>query len=124
MSTATAASIQFGMATPIQTLFIVEDAMNLLPEVAVPRAQKMLGTLDAIEAKLASDLVLDQLQAEQIGNLKLRSADHGKTVTDLLEREYVRWAKRLADTLGCPLYPFSDRFSRSAGGVSNGRVTS
>lgn len=122
MATSTAASIQFGMATPIQTMFIVEDAMTLLPEVAVPRVQALLGILDNIVfGKMVE--AQDFLAAEKLGELTLRSADWGKTHPDLLERELRRYAGYLADTLGCPLYPFSRRFAGGAGSVGNGRVS-
>jgi len=99
-----------GQPRPIQTIFLVEQAMNLLTDAnSIDRIRKILGNLDEIETKL--EAALCSLQAEQVGNIKLRSADQGKTYPDLLEREYVRWAQRLADVLGVPLYAFSARFS-------------
>jgi hypothetical protein len=111
-----AASVQLGMPRPIPTMFIVEDALTLLTNaLAVRRCREILDTLDDIEQKLKAAIC--QLPAEQVGNIKLRSARAGETVTDLIEREYARWAKRLADLLGVPLYPYSARFRGVVAGM-------
>lgn len=110
-----AASLSFGVPRPVQTIFLVEEAIqNLLTNTfALERVRKILCVLDGIEEKLIS--ATSQLGVEQIGDLKLRGAKRGETFTDLLEREYVRWANRLADVLGVPLYPFSARFKQTSG---------
>ena len=102
-----AASIQFGQPRPIQTLFLVESAIeNVLPE-GEDRVRRTLRVLDEIECKLID--AQDRLAATQLDSLHLREGE-----PDLLEHEYHRWAGRLADTLGVPLYPFAERFRRSA----------
>lgn len=105
-----AASLSFGMARPVQTMFLVEQAIQTLltNPYAVERARKILCNLDRLEEQLMAATC--QLGVESIGNIKMRGAARGETHTDLLEREYVRWAKRLADLLGVPLYAYSDRF--------------
>lgn len=104
MESSFAASLQLGIPRPVQTIFLVEQAMVLLTnEYAIDRVRRVLWTLDQIESKLQSALC--SMIAEQLGDLKLR-ADY----PDKLEAEYVRWAKRLADIFGVPLYPYSDRF--------------
>ncbi len=119
METSFAASLQFGLPRPVQTIFIVEQAMNLLVNpFAVDRVRRVLWTLDDIEQKLQSALCT--LVAEQLGDLKLRGAEPGRTHPDLLEREYIRWARRLADILGVPLYPYSDRFKNR---VNTGNIS-
>lgn len=114
LETSLAASIQFGIPRPLQTVFLLESAMGLLVEPnAVERVKCLLDTLDGIESQLQR--AIKSLGAAKIGNLELRSAKIGETHTDLLEREYVRWARRLADVLGVPLYPYSARFRPGAG---------
>lgn len=110
-----AASIAFGVAQPVQTAFLLEEAIqNLLVNIyAVARVQRILQTLDSIEDQLRASTCT--LAAEALGELKLRGAEPGRTFPDLLEREYVRWAKRLADVLGVPLYGFAARFQGGAG---------
>jgi len=113
-----AASIQLGVARPVQTMFLVEEAIqNLLTNpYVVDRVRRVLQTLDNIEEKIRNSSTM--LAVEQVGNIRLRGADAGKTYTDLLEREYKRWAFRLADILGVPIYPFSRRFSATGPGRS------
>jgi hypothetical protein len=109
-----AASIQFGIPRPIQTLFLVETAMqNILPE-AEDRVRRTLGIMDDIELKLVD--AQDRLVARRLNGLELRDGE-----PDLLEKEYARWGARLADILGVPFYPFATRF-RAAGGVVAGSI--
>ena len=116
METSFAASLQFGIPRPTQTIFLVEQALGLLNNpFAVARVQKVLAILDNVECQLVGP-GQQLLYAEQLGELKLRPALEGQTSTDLLEREYVRWARRLADIFGVPLYPYSDRFKRRGAG--------
>lgn len=117
IETSGAASLQFGLPKPVQTAFILEQSFGLLNnEFAVDRVRRVLFTLDGIEEKLRDATCV--LVAEKLGDITLRGADDGKTYPDLLEREYIRWAKRLADILGVPLYAYSDRF-KSKGGTRN-----
>jgi hypothetical protein len=102
-----AASLLFSVPRPVETLFWVEDAMNLVLEIAVPRIRRLLAVLDQIEAQLIDSLT--RLKAAEVGNIKLRPAQNGVSEQDALEREYWRWSGRLADQLGVPRYPFSDR---------------
>jgi len=109
-----AASLQYGIPRPVQTMFLVQQAVQLLTNpFAVDRCRRILFTLDDIERKLQSATCT--LAVEKLGDMTLRGADAGKTFPDLLEREYVRWAKRLADLLGIPLYPYSARFRGGSG---------
>lgn len=120
-----AASISFGIARPVQTMFLVEDAIQVLLTnlFAVDRVRSVLQTMDNLEQQIAAAACM--LAAEQLGTMKLRSAKSGETFTDLLEREYVRWGYRLADILGVPVYAYSMRYRRGMYGgptVSNVRI--
>lgn len=120
VETSFAAALQFGVPRPIQTIFLLEQALGLLLNpYAVQRARTLLGKLDSIEEQMFEP-GMQLLYAEQLGELKLRGAKIGETSTDLMEREYVRWANRLADMLGVPLYAYSERFK--AKGPGNRRV--
>ena len=116
MASGTAASFQLGIPRPVQTVFLLESAMSLLVEDnAVARARQILCVLDATDARIMG--AQQTLAAEQLGKLTLHPLrNRGVLFTDSLEREYVRWAKRLADILGCPIYPYSDRFRRHGPG--------
>jgi hypothetical protein len=102
-----AGSIQFGLPRPVQTLFIVEEAMTQLIAEGVDRVRRLLNILDNIECKLIA--AQDRLAASKLGELETREGE-----PDLLEKEYYRWAGRLADQLGVPRYAYSDR-TRGAG---------
>lgn len=107
-------SYQLGIPKPLQAMFLIESAMDNLMDDAFENVRGLLQKLDEFENKIFC--ASDQLQVARIGDMELRSAMPGQTVTDLLEREYRRWAERLADALGVPLYPFSTRFRASGRG--------
>lgn len=104
-----AASLSYGIPRPLQTVFLLETAMANLIEAAVARVQHIIQILDDIETKLVE--AQDRLAAAKLGELELRTGEAGQSEPDLLEREYVRWAMRLADILGVPLYPYAKRFA-------------
>ena len=114
LETSFAASLQMGIPRPMQTLFLLESAMTLLNnDFALARMRSYLAQIAKIDQQLANATC--QLAAEKVGDITLRSAKSGETYPDLLEREYVRWARRIADMLGVPPYPYSDRFMRARG---------
>lgn len=107
---ALAPSIQFGIPKPMPMAFLLESAMeNILGE-AIPRVMELLEVLDATEQKMLDAQC--QLAADKLGEINLAGSmdSQSRLVTDRFEDEYARWAKRLADVFGAPLYPFSERF--------------
>jgi hypothetical protein len=109
-----AASIQFGLPRPLQAAFLLESAMGLVLPSAVPRIRDILQILDDLEQKMVDAQCY--LVADQLDTITLAGAQdqRSRLVTDRLESEYVRWAERLVDIFGVPLYPFSSRFNRSS----------
>lgn len=103
-----AAALTYGIPKPIQTLFLVESAMNLILPVAQDKVRSLLNTLDTIECRLQD--AQTRMAAQSIDTLTMR-----KDEADSLEAEYRRWANRLADVMGVPLYAYSLRFQRSGG---------
>jgi hypothetical protein len=119
-----AASLIFGIPRPVETLFIVEDAMNLVLEIAIPRIRNMCSILAKIENQMVDSLI--RLKASEVGNIKLRGSNT-MSEGDLLEREFHRWSGRLCDQLGIPRYPFAERnqgFGQGAAQVKNVPVRS
>lgn len=112
MGVGMAGSLTFGLPRPGQTMFMVEIAMQQI----LPEHEGMLRDLitkcDLIEEKMFA--ATDRMSATRLGEISLRQDE-----TDALEREYVRWAQRLADVLGVPLYYWSSKFR---GGVTNGSI--
>ena len=88
--------------------------MNRLMAVSEPRVRQLLTILDSKEQEILSAQCF--LAVEKLGDITLRGSKPGETVTDLLEKEYVRWAQRLADIFGVPTYPFSARFKNRGPG--------
>jgi hypothetical protein len=109
-----AASIQIGLPATTQTLFLVEYSMENVLEEAIPQIRSIISVLDSTELNLMA--AQERLAAAQLGSMVLRSAKAGESEPDALEREYVRWARRLGDVFGCVPNPFAQRF-RSASGA-------
>jgi hypothetical protein len=112
--TSPAASIQLGVPRASQAMFLVEQAMNLIMDDAVGIIRAHISRLDRIEEQM--DEARERLVAKEVGDIVLRDDE-----PDLLEKEYRRWAVRLADDLGIPLNAYSERF-RSGGISLNARV--
>lgn len=106
-----ASAIQLGFPRASQPQFLVESAMNNILVSAVGQIRKYISILDNIEDRLVG--ALDRLEASKLSEITLRADEH-----DALEREYYRWAQRLADDLGVPLNVYSERFRRGAAGGS------
>jgi hypothetical protein len=104
-SVQSAAALSYGMVKPLQTLFLLESAMNLILPAAEDKLRSILGILDGIECRLVD--AQDRMAAKSVDNLTMRPDE-----TAALEEEYRRWANRLADVLGVPLYGYSLRFHR------------
>lgn len=101
-----------GMVIPMQGTFLLESAMDHLTEHSAQRVRQLLSVLDGLEQKLLKAVCY--LTVESIGQIKMRPADPGKTPTDLIQKEYVRWALKLSDELGVPYYPYASAFNGGA----------
>lgn len=113
----TAASLAYGLPIPVQTMFLVESAIDRLNGHSEDRVRKLITILDKVECKMEGGL--DNLEVSQIEQVELRE-DH----LDKLEDEYCRWAARLADVVGAPLYPGAAKFRRlfGTGGMQAGSI--
>lgn len=104
-----AAALTFGIPAPIQTAFLLESAMDRIMPAAEDRVRKLITILDCIECKEEGGL--DFLVVTRVDDIEVRP-DH----IEKLEEQYAKWASKLADVLGAPLYPGSAKF-RSLFGV-------
>lgn len=105
LNTQPAASISFGVPVPLQTLFLLESAMNdLINSAAEDRVRRLVTILDNIECKMVE--WQEYLSVSSVDDIKIRPDN-----IDQLEHEYCRWAARLSDELGAPLYPGSQKFA-------------
>jgi hypothetical protein len=116
LNTEPISSIALGFPSAGEAQFLVERAMDRLIPQAVPIIIKTINILDTIEMQMVE--ALRRLKAQQLGELKMRNSNEEPTEQDLLEREYVRWAKRLADDLGCTPNPYSQRFGAGSNGIN------
>ena len=105
-----------GTVIPMQGMFLLESQMDALSANGADRCRQLLGVLDKMDEKMIKTACY--LTVERIGDIQMRSAT-GRQGTDLLEAEYLRWAKRLSDALGVPYYYYSEKF----GGGMNVRVS-
>lgn len=104
----TAAGLAYGLPVPVQTMFLIESALDRLNTISEDRVRKLVTILDKIECKLEDGL--DYLVVDSVDSTNIRE-DH----LDKLEDAYCSWASKLADVLGSPLYPGSPRFRRLFG---------
>ena len=110
-----AASIFMGIPRPTPIGYILETAMNLIMESSVPRVLEILNVLGGVEQRMIDSQAY--LVASKLEDLTL-SENHPQR----LEEEFNRWAQRLADMFGVPLYGYAARFdsgdgdARAAGG--------
>ena len=89
MSVRSAASLSFGIPKPVQTLFLLESAMNLILPVAEDKVRQLLNVLDGIECRLIDaqtrmaaqsidTLTMRKDEADSLGNSQESIAQSGK----------------------------------------------
>lgn len=111
----TIASIQLGIPRPLETLYLVDDAIaKILPQ-SEPRVRKLLVITEDIEEKLVEGQ--DRLAAERVDEITLRADE-----LDRLEEQWVRWGMQLSSILGAPFYKYSARYWRWANAVDAGSI--
>ena len=107
MTVTVASSMAFGIPQATNTQWLFEDAVTRIRPESEARVIRLLNYLDEIECRLFQSS--GELFAKRAGDL-----EPNLTQPDDVEREYVRWACRLADMLGVFAYPFSKRFETLA----------
>lgn len=92
----------FAVGTPagVESAFVIEGAMNNVPEAALPLLRQYLAVLDKIEAQKVDDL--ENMAVDKLGNIELRADEQ-----EALDRQYERWQGKVADLLGVYVNPFS-----------------
>lgn len=118
MEVVVASSFAFSIPQVTETQWMFESAITRVRPDAEKRITSLLDKLDQIECTLFN--ASSELFAKRAGDLEPNLSQ-----PDDVEREYVRWASRLADMLGVFPYPFSERFKlliNGGGGAGNIRV--
>jgi hypothetical protein len=94
-----------GIPLPLQTLFLVDGAMNkVLPE-REDYIRVVITDMDKIECQIRE--ARDYMVANKLGDMEIR-----KEHAAMLKQEYADWRMVLADELGVPPYAFSRRSGR------------
>lgn len=113
MTVVVASSFAFGIPQATETQWMFESAITRVMPASESRVVSILDKLDCIEETMFG--ATKDLFARRAGDLEPNLSQ-----PDDLEKEYIRWAKRLADMLGVMPYPYSQRFSlMAAGGAGN-----
>lgn len=97
-------SLSFGIPRPLQTVFLIESAMNNVIDAARDKVRQIIGIMDGVECRLVD--AQERLAASRLDTLTMRVDE-----PDALEKEYMRWGLRLADLLGVPPYAYSTRYN-------------
>lgn len=112
MTVTVASSFAFGIPQVTEVQWMFEDSIGRVMAASEQRVISILDKLDEIECLLFQSS--KELFARRAGDLEPNLSQ-----PDDVEREYVRWAKRLADMLGVIPYPFSQRFTSQLVGAGN-----
>lgn len=102
IGTQPATNIVLGVQGSTQVQFLIEGAMERIPVSQMGLVRRWLSILDNIEAIQFE--AIERLAATRLGDIDLNHEE-----TNDLENEHTRWARKLADFLGCPLNPYSAR---------------
>lgn len=105
-------SLAFGSVIPTQANFLIESSMNNLLVGAEDLVRSIVCTLDEIECLMRK--ALPDLQVVRTGG----GVELDTGYNDRLEREYNRFAGRLADIFAVPFHPYAMRFSTGLTGVA------
>lgn len=109
------ATLAFGLPVSVETGYLIENMMNVVREEAIPRIRRILDVMDGIECLLQESAV--HMGATSLGDITTNLKED-----DDLERQYCKWAGRLADILRCPLYKGSLRFQKYVFGAAGVNV--
>jgi hypothetical protein len=111
-NSADVATMVLGVPSSIETMFIIEKAMDLVRPEAMTQVRRHLQILDSIEAQMVDDLEL--LAVTQVDEITIRTDEQSSLVS-----RYLYWRSGLANLFGAEPNPFDPRFLGGAGGGIN-----
>lgn len=109
MTVTVASSFAFGVPQSTEVQWMFEDAITRVMPASESRVVSILDKLDEIECTLFR--ASSELFSKKAGDL-----EPNLDQPDMVEKEYARWAQRLADMLGVMPYPYSLRFQALTAG--------
>ncbi len=101
--TAPVASIQLGFPASAQPAFLVEHALELIPDTAVSIIRALIAKCDATDGGVYESQ--ERLVAKSVDEVDLNPDE-----AVLRRREYRYWVQKLADALGVPYNAFAAAF--------------
>lgn len=102
--------LAFGGIVPTQYHFLLDYNRNGLQTEDLPRVLRILDNLDEIEC------LLMQAAKQSLVTATAAGTQLNANAADRLEKEYTRWALRLADMFAVPVNPLAQRFVGAYGG--------
>jgi len=96
-------SIQLGFPGSAQPAFLVEHALELIPESAISIIRAVISKCDATDCSIFESQ--DRLVAKAVDEVDLNPEE-----AVLRRREYRYWVQKLADCLGVPCNAFAAAF--------------
>lgn len=106
-----AATFVLGIPQAVETQFIIERAMNLVPAAAEGEVRRHVSILGGLE-----DLMVcghEHLAIDSIGEIDVRADEQ-----EALTKRYQYWQNSLANLLGIYPNPFDKRFSAAGARVN------
>lgn len=100
------ATFALGIPQAVETQFIIENAMNLVPPAAEGEVRRHITILNSIE-----DLMVcghEHLAVDSIGEIDIREDEQ-----EALTKRYRYWARSMANLMGTYPNPFDKRFDSS-----------
>lgn len=110
-----AASIQLGIPTGSQPLFLIYQAFQAITDDGEEAVRRDLCQCEATECQIGD--ARSRFRATAIGEIKLNPQEIA-----MLDRELQRWRRTLADDLGVVPNPYSQINYYGAGGGINAKV--
>ena len=101
------ASIQLGVPSASQPMFLLELQMNRIPDTAVALIRSCVARCDATEQRILE--CQERMAAKSIDEIDL----NGNEAT-MLRTEYRYWVQKLADNLGAPINAFASAWQAGA----------
>lgn len=95
-----------GIPSTIESLFLIENAMNNIRPEAEYQVRRILQILDGIESQMVDDL--DVLVANQVGSIIINPQEQAKLIV-----AYDRWVDALCTTLAIERNPYDMRLQQS-----------
>lgn len=101
--TSVASAIILGLPAARQPAFLVEQAMEHIPDTAIAIIRNLVARCDATENNIFASQT--RMKAKSVDEIDLNPDE-----ADQLRGEYRYWVQKLYDNLGCPINAYASAF--------------